>query len=336
MGAMKQPGSYSTDDAACVQDQVENDLRRVESRVVWLVQISKHGLRARLVQRMANDQKPPAKTIMGWVPPPGQAPGQAPAPQQPWQPPAPAARGWQLAGSAVLAAAALGGVLLVPARWALQSFHHPGLISLLVGGIAAALALPAALLGLSLLALLSRLPGSAPPPRGLRGPLALYAVGWALALPGLAGGVALTLRMLMNNPRMTPPLRALNLALWTPLLALGALGLGHLLGRGLAGAAQRRAARSTAPGRARLDSPWAVVLLPLGIGLLLALLGGLAYLPTLRQLDRGEQEEARRSAEVMGNRVVTLADVGGLERVKERLHAAFLAPLRHAGRAQHS
>jgi len=28
---------------------------------------------------------------------------------------------------------------------------------------------------------------------------------------------------------------------------------------------------------------------------------------------------------------VTLADVGGLEKVKERLHAAFLAPLRHAG-----
>lgn len=201
-------------------------------------------------------------------------------------PPVPVARGWQLLGSAVLAAAALGGAVHAPTRWALQTFHHPVLIVLLVGAIAAALALPAALLGLSLLALLARLPGRAAAPRGLRGPLSLYAVGWALALPGLAGGVALTLRLLMQNPRMTPPLRALNLALWTPLLALGALGLGHLLGRGLAGAARRRrAVRGPAPGRTRLDSPWAVVLLPLGLGLLLALLGGLAYLPTLRQLD---------------------------------------------------
>lgn len=195
------------------------------------------------------------------------------------QPAGRAPRGWQLAGSAGLAAAALGGALYLPARWALQTFHHPGLTTLLVGAIAAALALPAALLGLIGLALLACLPGGAAAPRALRGPLSLYAVGWMLALPALAGGVVLTLRQLMHNPRMTAPLRALNLALWTPLLALAALGLGHLTGRWLAGAV---AGRRTAT---RLAGPWAVVLLPLSIGLALTLIGGLAYLPTLRLLD---------------------------------------------------
>lgn len=208
---------------------------------------------------------------------------------------APAVRWWTLGVSAFVGAAVLGGAVHPPTRWALQMFHHPGLITLLVGAIAAALAFPAALAGLFVLALLERTPrgtdtrpqSGEPSPTlpARRGPLALYAVGWTVALLLLFAGVALTLRTLQHNPRMTPPLRALNLALWTPPLALFALTLGHLLGRGMARMAARRKTPAATEGGAGLYGPWAVVLLPLLLLGSIALAGGLAYLPTLRLLD---------------------------------------------------
>lgn len=209
---------------------------------------------------------------------------------EPLAQPPPVPRRWALAVSAAIGAAALGGAVYQPTRWALQMFHHPGLITVLVGAIAGALALPAALFGLSVLAILGRLPGGSaapsPSPPARRGPLALYAVGWTVALLLLCGGVALTLRMLQHNPRMTPLLRALNLALWTPLLALLALALGHLLGRGLAGWRSRRESTAGAgTAGAGLDGPWAVVLLPLAVGGSVLAAGGLGYFSTLRLLD---------------------------------------------------
>ena len=209
--------------------------------------------------------------------------------------PATTVRWWALGASAFIGAAVLGGALYKPTQWALQMFHHPGLIALLVGAIAAALAFPAALAGLFILAFLVRAQrrgdqppqdgGPLPTPPVQRGPLALYAVGWTVALLLLFAGVALTLRTFQHNPRMTPPLRALNLALWTPPLALLALTLGHLLGRGLARTARRRLPPSATGSDTGLYGPWAVVLLPLLLLSALALVGGLAYSPTLRLLD---------------------------------------------------
>jgi arylsulfatase A-like enzyme len=200
--------------------------------------------------------------------------------------PAASATGWApvrrraILASAVVAAAGLGGALYLPARSALQLFHHPTLTALLVGAIAAGLAVPAALVGLIALSLLTarRPPTDAGEATRTRGPLSLYALGWTLSLLLLAGGVAAMTLGLLRNPRMNHPLRALNLSLWTPALALGALLIGHFVGRLLA--------RWAPPGRLPfLSSVWAAVLLPLGALLAAAAVGAVAYWPTLKLLD---------------------------------------------------
>lgn len=180
----------------------------------------------------------------------------------------------------VICAAALLGALVYPLTLgALQRFHHRVLIALLVGAGAAGLLVPAAVLAL-LAAGAGKGPGAGGVPVRLRGPLSLYASGWMLGALVFAGGIAAALLALQGRPRMTPALRALNLALWTPAMAIGALALGHLIGRWLAGR-RGRAGLSAGP----LASGWAVLLLPAATLAVPVLLGAALYRETLRVLD---------------------------------------------------
>lgn len=218
-------------------------------------------------------------------------PARPPAlPKNPAEVPPRALRFWVVAVSTLVGAALFGAMLYGPARWALHMFHHPGLTALWVGAAASGLALPAALAGLVAASLISTVRAArTSEPVLRRGPLALYAVGWTLGLLLLAAGIAWVLRALMGNPRMTPELRARNLALWSPLVLLLALSIGNGIGSSLAGlvGAPSELLPDTRPGLLRrfLDDAWAALLLPIG---LLAILGAVAaglYWPTLRLLD---------------------------------------------------
>lgn len=205
---------------------------------------------------------------------------------------APPIRRWAAAVAALVAAAALGGLLYGPARFALHLFHHPGLTALWVGAVASGLGLLTAFLGLLLASVLSRRNGplrAGAEPALRSGPLGLYAVGWTLGFVLLGAGAAWVLRVLLGNPRMTADLRALNLSLWAPLLLLLALALGHGLGSSLAALvglpSELLPDERPGPLRRFLDSAWSALFLPLGV---LVLLGGAAtalYWPTLRLLD---------------------------------------------------
>jgi len=169
----------------------------------------------------------------------------------------------------------LAGALYPLTRLALHLFHHRGLTALLVSTAAAGLLLPSLALALLVQAVL---------PRGekryvvlQRGPLSLYVLGWTLGLLLLVAAEALLLLRLYENPRMDASLRALNLSLWTPLLALGCLLCGHLLGRTLAAWAGQKLPS--------LHRRTMVVLLPL-LSLLVAGFGiWLGYRQTLVQID---------------------------------------------------
>ena len=168
---------------------------------------------------------------------------------------------WATVAAAIPVAAGFGAVLYGPTLQAQLRFHHPGLIAALLGAVALLLVLPALALHQLLLAGLlrvarPRLQAAAP----THWPLRL--TGWLAAAYALAAAVALVLRGLQRRPRMTPALRALNLALWSPALALAALGLGLLLGRALLASPLRRAPRST-----QLALPLLVMLAPLALAL---------------------------------------------------------------------
>lgn len=168
------------------------------------------------------------------------------------------------------------GLSLYPiARLLLHLFHHRGLIALLSATVAAGLTLPALAVTLLVQPLL---------PRGehrhlvlQKGPLSLYAIGWAVGLLLFAGGEALLLWRLFDRPKMDGPLRALNLALWTPLVWLLAMAIGHGLGRTLA-----QAAADKWP---VLRSRAALLGLPLGMLGLSALGVWLGYRTVLSQID---------------------------------------------------
>ncbi len=170
----------------------------------------------------------------------------------------------------------LVGASLYPIeRLFLHLFHHRGLIALLSCAVAASLVPAAMAVVLMLQALL---------PRGAhrhlvlhRGPLSLYAAGWAVGLLAFAGGEAFFLLRLLDNPRMDGPLRALNLALWTPLILCAGLFLGHLIGRGLA---KRFGARLPLA-----RQPAAVVGLPLLVLGLAGLAVWIGYQSVLKQID---------------------------------------------------
>lgn len=186
----------------------------------------------------------------------------------------------------VLFSATLLGALLHPAAiGALVRFHHRGLVSLLVGAEGCGLALVAAALGLLLVALLPQPAEGRGWSLGFKGPRGLYAVGWAVGLAIFGGAVAFTLFRLQESPGMTPPLRALNMSLWTPALALLAGGLGHLLGRTLAYIVAR-GSKPDEPDQTRwLDSPTAMVVLPAGLLAAAAAALAVRFVEPLRTLD---------------------------------------------------
>lgn len=160
-------------------------------------------------------------------------------------------------------------------RLYLQLFHHRGLTALLLGATAAGLAIPALLVTLVLDALL---PKSATPPN-LRplGPRSLYALGWLLGVGLFAGCESLTLWTLFAHPKMDASLRALNLALWTPLLWLGCVLIGHFIGQALA--------KSVGSRWPFLQTKTALVMLPLGLVAIAACALWLSYRSTLVQID---------------------------------------------------
>ncbi len=223
---------------------------------------------------------------------------------------------WAVATSAVVAAAGLGAALYGPASFALQRFHHRVLIALLMGAAAAGLALPFCGLGLLILSGLSALSGQGPKVRpGLRGPRVLYLAGLLLGGILLGGADGIFFLRLQGNPRMTPHLRALNLALWTPLLALCCLGLGHLAGRALSARAGGSAAL-----RRGLRPPEVQALVLLAVPTLPVLGVLLAYWDTLRILD------LRPITSLLLALIVALA----VHFVAARLRAARLAPAHSA------
>lgn len=181
---------------------------------------------------------------------------------------------WALAPALLLPLLLLGAALYGAASFALLRFHHRVLIAVLVGGEAALLLLPAAALGLLVLAALAFRRPRGPLRVALRGPFYLYALGWAFGLWLAAAAAALLLLDFQKNPRMNAELRALNLALWGPAACLAAVFTGHLAGRTLAA----RGRRSALPAGAQA----LVVLLGLLAPLLVAVPG---YWDTLRILD---------------------------------------------------
>jgi arylsulfatase A-like enzyme len=136
-----------------------------------------------------------------------------------------------------LAAAFLGllgiGLALRPITFdALARFHHRGLIAALVGAAAAGLMLALVLFAPLVAAALSTVLRVGPRVR-LRVGAAPALIAALRTLGVLAGGaaVALLLLWLQGRPRMSHAHRALNTALWAPLLLISTLLLPHLLAR---------------------------------------------------------------------------------------------------------
>ena len=142
---------------------------------------------------------------------------------------------WAAYAVAAAAALALVGLTLDPiALWALRFFHHRALIAALVGAAAAGLALPAALLALVAAAALSPLLRVGPRAR-LRyvAPAGIEAASWIIGLYVAAGAVGALVFRLETHPRMPPPLKALNVALWAPAILAGCVAVAHAIGRKL-------------------------------------------------------------------------------------------------------
>ena len=174
------------------------------------------------------------------------------------------------AGSLALLGAALDPIAL----WALRFFHHRALIGALVGAAAAGLALPAALTTLVAAAALSPLVRFGPRAR-LRysAPAGIEAAAWILGLYAAAGAVAALLFRLEARPRMPPALKALNVALWAPVILAALVGIAHAIGRRLP--LRDRALKTP---RGALVSVATALALPLAIGLV-------AEWQLVRQLD---------------------------------------------------
>ena len=148
-----------------------------------------------------------------------------------------ASEGARWAAYAIAAAAALVlvGVTLDPiALWALRFFHHRALIAALVGGAAAGLAVPAAMLALVAATALSTVVRVGPRAR-LRyaAPAGIEAATWVLGLYVAAGAIGALVFKLEARPRMPPALKALNVALWAPAILAGCLAVAHAIGRRL-------------------------------------------------------------------------------------------------------
>lgn len=192
----------------------------------------------------------------------------------------------QVLVAALLCAGGLGLLLYQPTHWVLRRFHHPGLMAALVGALGLGLGLVAGLFFIGLVSLpLTK--GKREQPTRRRGPLALQLTGWTVGLGLVGAGIAVLMQALQHNPRMTVQLRALNLALWSPAVALGAMLLGHLLGTGLGRLAQRGTRQpeaKTKPARF-IDSGWAAVVLPLGLALLATGFGVMRFWQTVKVLD---------------------------------------------------
>ncbi len=184
---------------------------------------------------------------------------------------------WLAYGVATAAAGVgLGGFARAMTLFALRQFHHRLLIAALVGASTAALAIPAAAAIFLLASALSPLMPMGPRLRlRLSAPPAVAAVGWMLGLVVGAGGVTQLLLSLQQRGRMPPPLKALNVGLWAPVLLAGALVAAHLLARVIG----RRWRGSW------LCSPMGALLL-LVLALFIPLsLGAVAQWATIRQLD---------------------------------------------------
>ncbi|MDB4967545.1 MAG: sulfatase [Myxococcales bacterium] len=139
---------------------------------------------------------------------------------------------YALAAAAMLAGV---GVVLQPiALWALRFFHHRALIAALVGAAGAGLVIPVALLTLVVAAALSPIVRIGPRARiKFVAPIGLEAAIWILGLYVGAAALAALVWQLEGRPRMPPAMKALNVAIWGPVV-LGACVLGsHLIGRKL-------------------------------------------------------------------------------------------------------
>ena len=169
----------------------------------------------------------------------------------------------------------LGAALYPLTRLILHLFHHRGLTALLTATVAVGLLVPSVMVTLLIQSVLPR--GDRMQTVLHRGPLSLYALGWMLGLLLLAGVETLMMSRLLANPRMDASLRALNLSLWTPLLAIGSLLIGHGFGRALAAKVGSR--------MPSLQGRTALVLLPLAAMLLGVCGTWLGYRQTLAQVD---------------------------------------------------
>jgi arylsulfatase A-like enzyme len=191
------------------------------------------------------------------------------------------ADGARLAAYVVGIGAAAGGLFWLTrlvAADTLVRYHHRLLIAALVGAAAAGLTVAMAAGAFVIAALLSPILRFGPRVRaGFRASPAIEAFGWMLGLVTGATAVGAVLFVLEGRPRMPPPLRALNTALWTPTLIAGALTLFHF--------AARRLGRRWAPSGSKPASPaLAVLAMVIALGGPVAL-GVAASWATVRQLD---------------------------------------------------
>lgn len=187
---------------------------------------------------------------------------------------------------------------------ALRRFHAHLPIAALVALAATALAVPAAALVFLLAAALGRLlPAASWNPRlPLRRhlPLGWIALWWSVGLGVALGAVLLLVDGIELRPRMTPAMRALNAALWTPavvaLVLFGAHGLGRLgwrvLGRVSGGGASRGGQVAKPAWITWIDRPFpvalgATLLVTLGAGIGLRVLWSVAKLVRWQPLGLG-------------------------------------------------
>jgi arylsulfatase A-like enzyme len=142
---------------------------------------------------------------------------------------------WIAYALSIAGALALVGVTLQPiALWALRYFHHRALIAALVGAAAVGLAIPAALLTLLAASALSVVVRVGPRARlKYAAPAGIEAAAWVLGLYVAAGAVGAFVFRLEERPRMPPALKALNIALWAPVILAGCLAVAHAIGRRL-------------------------------------------------------------------------------------------------------
>ncbi len=140
-------------------------------------------------------------------------------------------RRWAWAAAGAAAIALLGAMAYGVMLTALLRFHGQVLIAGLVGAATAGLAVVAALAAFVLARLLSLVPVGKRVRLAVRAAPGWLALAWTAGLLAGAGGVALLAVRMQRAPRMTPPLRALNLALWAPLLVAAALVVAHVAAR---------------------------------------------------------------------------------------------------------